>query len=75
MGHKIPEIFQAAGMAGKEGGNGRKTNEPTCWRFNKGQCSFGSSCRFDHKCSGCGSTDHGFIVCPAKKEKDINKSN
>ena len=57
-------------------GNGKKKfkkgdpNQP-CWRFNKGKCSYGSGCRFEHKCANCGKTDHGTNLCTSsKKDKD-----
>ena len=31
----------------KKGGNPKKRNEP-CKRFNKGKCSYGLACIFDH---------------------------
>ena len=40
-----------------------------CWRFNKGRCSFGTSCCFGHKCTNCSSTEHGQSTCTAKKDK------
>ena len=24
-----------------------------CWRYNKGKCTFGQNCRFDHRCAHC----------------------
>ena len=50
-------IFQKGG-----GLSGRR--EP-CRRFNKGKCSFGLSCRYDHRCSvrKCGKFGHGAYQC------------
>ncbi|XP_073460352.1 uncharacterized protein [Aquarana catesbeiana] len=33
-----------------------------CWLFNKETCTFGESCRFRHKCSGCGGS-HPLTKC------------
>ena len=44
-----------------KGGNKR---EP-CRRFNKGQCTHGLSCKYDHRCSvkKCGKFGHGAHIC------------
>ena len=34
-----------------------------CWRFNKGRCSYGTSCRFEHKCMFCNKFGHGSNRC------------
>ena len=34
-----------------------------CKRFNRGHCSFGQSCRFEHRCFYCGKFGHGVINC------------
>ena len=39
-----------------------------CWRFNKGRCKFGASCKYINKCSYCESTVHGSSNCPRKAE-------
>lgn len=48
-----------------------------CWIFNKrAKCKFGKNCRFDHKCSTCGSTKHGALNCDQKKGGKVsNESN
>ena len=52
----------------QKGGNGDKVNkrdrEP-CRRFNRGKCTFGLSCHFDHCCSvpECGKFGHSAHVC------------
>ena len=43
--------------------NSRNQKDSTCWRFNKGSCKFGKNCRFEHKCSYCGSTSHNYPNC------------
>ena len=50
----------------------RRKSDTPCWRFNKGRGSFGSSCRFEHKCANCSKTDHGASSC-SRKEKDKDK--
>ena len=43
---------------------GKRDQEP-CRRFNKGRCSYGLSCKFDHRCSvkKCGKWGHGAHIC------------
>lgn len=38
-------------------------NKNPCWRFNKGKCTFGEKCEFDHRCSHCGKKGHGRHEC------------
>ena len=40
---------------------GRK--KELCWRFNRGKCSYGMNCKFDHKCGACGKFGHGAHSC------------
>ena len=55
------------------GSNGQKKRiEGCCWRFNKNNCSYGKSCKFDHKCSYCGSFSHPFLNCN-KRRKSSDK--
>ena len=51
------------------GGNGHvnKSNRDACKRFNKGQCTAGRSCRYDHRCLACGKFSHGAHICRKKK--------
>ena len=39
-----------------------KVHEP-CRRYNKGRCSFGSSCKYDHRCSYCMKFGHSILTC------------
>ena len=43
-------------------GNKSKVNEP-CRKFNKGKCKFGSSCRYEHRCSYCFKFGHTVMNC------------
>ena len=38
------------------GKNNQKKKDSYCWKFNKNTCTYGKSCRFEHKCSYCGSS-------------------
>ena len=47
-----------------------KRGEP-CRRFNRGICTFGLSCKFDHRCSvpKCGKFGHGAHMCRMREDK------
>lgn len=45
-----------------------------CWRFNKGTCSYGDKCKFDHSCSNCGAKDHGAHKCDKKKTQGTKEA-
>ena len=53
-------------MAFQRGGtrSSKKDKEP-CRRLNRGKCTFGLSCKFDHHCSvkKCGKFGHGAHIC------------
>ena len=34
-----------------------------CYRFNRGKCSYGSNCKFEHKCQVCNKRGHGAWNC------------
>ena len=38
----------------------------TCKRFNKGKCTAGLSCRYEHKCLNCRKFGHGAHICHKK---------
>ena len=39
-----------------------------CWKYNKGDtCPYGRNCRFDHRCTFCGSYSHPSTSCPRKQ--------
>ena len=45
---------------------GNKGSKDICKRFNKGQCTAGRNCRYEHKCCGCGKFGHGVHICHNK---------
>ena len=50
------------------GGNSKPGGKPSkeiCKRFNKGMCTYGSKCIFDHRCAipKCGKFGHGAHIC------------
>ena len=50
-----------------------RDSEP-CRRFNKGRCTFGLSCKFDHRCSvkKCGKFGHGAHQCRLRESSNSN---
>ena len=43
----------------------RKRN--VCYRFNRGNCSYGLKCKFEHKCAFCSKFGHGSFNCRKAK--------
>ena len=58
-------------------GNAKKSNKGTCWKFNRGICRLSSTeCRYIHRCTFCGGTNHGAHNCFKKNgRKSESKSN
>ena len=46
-------------------GSGRKFKKEACKRFNRGQCTAGRNCKYDHRCTvpTCGKFGHGAHIC------------
>ena len=47
---------------GKQGSRA-KGNKDICWRYNSGRCTFGKSCKFEHRCAICNKYGHGAHIC------------
>ena len=47
-------------------GSGHKSKKEICHRFNKGLCTAGKSCCYDHRCFECGKFGHGEHICHRK---------
>lgn len=55
-------------------GQSAKAKKEICQNFNRGKCSYGNSCRFDHKCAICGKYGHCALNCRANnKDKEVVK--
>ena len=60
--------------------NNDGSNEKTknyCKRFNRGRCTFGSRCRYEHKCTYCFKFGHGMhncrkLISDNKRDKELN---
>ena len=54
--------------------SGKKTlKELCCWRYNRGKCTRGDDCKFEHRCSLCGSPSHIMINCHRRHKKGEHK--
>ena len=52
--------------------NAYKSKKEICKRFNKGLCTAGMSCRYDHHCLECGKFGHAEHICHKKLAKGSN---
>ena len=50
-----------------------RSGKKVCWRYNRGKCTYGFGCKFDHKCGVCGKHGHGAHIC--RKAKNNGNSN
>ena len=48
---------------------GSRNKKEICKTFNKGKCTSGSSCRYDHRCLGCGKFGHRMHICRNKDKQ------
>ena len=55
-----------------QNGSGSSWRDRCCWRFNKGSRCKKWNCRYDHRCSNCGSWSHNKSSC-TKKGDNNNK--
>ena len=47
---------------GRQGGK-KFSKRDVCWRYNKGKCTYGNNCKFEHRCSECNKFGHGAHIC------------
>ena len=59
-----------------KGGRQRSKIHEPCRRFNKGKCTYGNNCIYDHGCSveKCGKFGHGAHICCLKKQNSQGRS-
>ena len=65
--------FASSGGAVTGSDTRNKSNEP-CKQYNRGRCSFGPNCKYEHKCSYCGKFGHGIVTC-RRLQRDKEKKN
>ena len=66
---------QKPGTSGTSKSVSHDWRDDCCWRFSRNnKCPKGSSCRYDHKCTYCGGTNHGYNSCRKRKNKEGTKS-
>ena len=68
----LPRGSQNPAYAGQGKKSGDRNAKGICWRFNKGICNY-PECRYPHKCTYCGGTNHGAHVCFKKTRKSEGK--
>ena len=52
-----------------------KSNREACKCFNKGLCTAGRSCAYNHRCLECGKFGHGAHICRRRKNKSNGGGN
>ena len=51
-------------------GNERRNKRDICCRYNKGKCTYGTNCKFDHRCGICGKFGHAAHLCRRADKHD-----
>lgn len=79
LGEPTSKVTYNQTPSGNASGAGSKGQKKPCWKFNKGRCTFGSNCEYDHRCSVCGGRSHGRHNCfkrakgGEKGQKEVKK--
>ena len=66
----------ASTLGGHQHGSSPKGFNPHdfCKRFNRGRCTFGQTCSYEHRCLYCGKFGHGVVRCHQLKADGANES-
>ena len=72
--HLPPKPHQVSGQAG-HGSRGPNPRDIYCWKYNRNKCTRGPDCKYEHKCSYCGSPQHIFYTCPKRNKANTNSAN
>ena len=67
MRDPITHRFNAQTSSG--GGKRFDWKDNICWKYNRNKCKRGDRCRFEHKCSICGSSQHIYFTCPKRTNR------
>ena len=52
----------------------KNSKKDICWHYNKGRCTYGNSCKFEHKCNTCNKYGHGEHICRRASKGDNNNN-
>ena len=71
-GNSSSNYYNSNNSSSSQNNHSRKSSgdfrDNCCWKFNKNKCNRSKSeCRFEHRCSLCGSYSHILLNCPKKK--------
>ena len=69
----LPKNSSASGNGNGKNKIKNKAKE-VCWKFNKGRCTYGTACKFDHRCTLCNRYGHGLNNCQRMDNKDKESS-
>ena len=70
MVNPLVKTPNSSNSVGQNSSQGKKSwREIACRRYNKGKCTRGANCKFEHRCSFCGSFSHTYPTCPRKPKK------
>ena len=80
---RLNEKLQSSDFMSRNSGDRRSFGKSSassssdyCRRFNRGKCTYGASCRFEHRCFHCHKFGHGIHNCRKHKvEKDTRNNN
>ena len=60
--------------AGASNSSNKNWRDICCWRCNRNACSRSAAeCKFEHRCSFCGSFSHVYVNCPKRGKKGKGK--
>ena len=51
-----------------------RSKKEICQHFNRGLCTAGKNCKYDHRCLECGKFGHGAHICSNKKGQSVPSS-
>ena len=72
---KLGSSSASRGLNSNQGSH--KKNSDACRRYNRGKCTFGNSCKYDHKCQYCNHFGHPISSCrklAAERTEKVNKT-
>ena len=80
LGEK-PRSSESAAHSDNNGNNYQRSNgrggsskkKEICRRYNRGNCTYGTNCRFDHKCVVCLKFGHGAFKCRKNVERSDSR--